>query len=521
MLFRFETLSPYMSNRRPSFIFFFLIAVSAVLLAIAYIFPEDGLSIGQVYRVKYPTIDRLLGNATPEYRDINKTILMADSLTAVMQNEELEVAIDTTDTVPLLPKLKWVNVDSMRAAEKYLRPIEFADSDASSLYSFFEALDQVAYEKTKTHVFHYGDSQIEGDRMTSYIRDRLQKRFGGYAIGMLPASNTNQVMLVDHENSENWYRYPAFFKEGALGENANYGAMTVYSSYTPYPTDSSLIDTEKTQAWVKYSTAKTIYNSSKKFKQLKLFHGPVYDSVKINCLITDSVYAGYLKGNKKLNVVQFDFDQPISEVELKFESKISPQIFGISLEAPHGIQVSNIAMRGNSGTVFHKLDSELFSEMHAELNTSLIILQYGGNVMPYTADSAQAQTYGRQLYRQIQIIQKTVPNASIILIGPADMSVKDGEFFKTYPLLEAVRDALKQAAFKAGIGYWDMYEAMGGQNSMPSWVAANPPLAGTDYTHFTPRGARIISEFFYKALIIEYETYNNQKIKNETSNSIP
>ncbi|MDP4844949.1 MAG: hypothetical protein NWR83_10820, partial [Salibacteraceae bacterium] len=94
-------------------------------------------------------------------------------------------------------------------------------------------------------------------------------------------------------------------------------------------------------------------------------------------------------------------------------------------------------------------------------------------------------------------------------------------YYVSYPMLEPIRDALKKAAFRAKIGYWDMYEAMGGKNSMPSWVAANPPLAGADYTHFTPRGAQIISEFFYKALIIEYETYNNQRLKNEAKSSNP
>jgi len=510
-----------MSNRGPVFILLFLIAVSAGLISIAFVFPEDGLTIDYAYRVKYPTVDRLLGHSEPEYKNISETIMLADSIADAMHDQETVYEVDTIDSIIEAPQPKWVNVDSMRAAEKHLRPIEFKGDDPSSLYTFFSALDEVAFKKTKTYVFHYGDSQIEGDRMTSYIRDRLQKRFGGYAIGMLPASNINQVRLVNHENSENWFRYPAFFKEGELGENSNYGAMTAYSSYTAYPTDSSLNDREVSQAWLRYSTAKTIYNSSKKFKQVKVFHGPVYDAVKMTFPIMDTVFTDYLKGSKKLNVVLLDFDEPISEVELKFESKISPQIYGVSLEAPHGIQVSNIAMRGSSGTIFHKLDRELFSEMHAELNTSLIILQYGGNVMPYMEDSAQAETYGRQFYNQIRIIQKAVPNASIVLIGPSDMSMKDGEFYKTYPLLEAVRDALKQAAFKAGIGYWDMYEAMGGQNSMPSWVSADPPLAGTDYTHFTPRGARIISEFFYKALIIEYETYNNQKIKNESPSNIP
>ena len=510
-----------MSNRGPGFVFLFIVAVATVLLGLAWIFPEDGLSIDYSYQIKYPTMDRLMGESDPEYKNISETIMLADSIADAMHEEEIQMEVDTLDSIAIPPKPKWVNVDSMRAAEKYLRPIEFKNDDPSSLYSFFRAIDDVSFKKGKTHVFHYGDSQIEGDRMTSYIRDRLQKRFGGYAIGMLPASNMNQVKLVEHENSDTWARYPAFFKEGADGGNNNYGAMTSYSVYTPYPTDSSLSDLEMTEAWLRYSTKKTIYNSSKKFKHVKIFHGPVYDAVRLTFPIMDTVFTDYLKGRNELNVVRLDFNEPRSELELKFESKISPQIYGVSLEAPTGVQVSNIAMRGSSGTIFHKLDLALFSEMHDELNTSLIILQYGGNVMPYMKDSAQAETYGRQFYNQIRIVQKAVPNASIILIGPSDMSTKEENFYITYPLLEAVRDALKQAAFKAGVGYWDMYEAMGGKNSMPSWVDADPQLAGSDYSHFTPRGARIISEFFYKALIIEYETYNNQKIKNETASNNP
>jgi len=509
-----------MSNRRPGFVFLFLAAIASVLLTLSWFFPKEGLGKEGFYQIKYPTIDRLLGNTEPKYKNISKTIRLADSIAKAMLQDESVIEADDCDSITEPKKTKWVNVDSMRAAEDYLRPIEFKGDDPTSLYAFFDALDEVSFKKNKTHVFHYGDSQIEGDRMTSYIRDRLQKRFGGYAIGLLPASNMNLVKLLGHENSESWQLYPAFFKKGDEGGSDNYGAMTSYSSYTPYPIDSSLSERELTQAWVKYSTNKMNYYSSQKFKHIKVFHGPVYDTVKMTFPDMDTVYTDYLKGKKNLNVVRLDFNELRSEVELKFESKISPQIYGISLEAPYGVQVSNIAMRGSSGTIFHKLNRALFSEMHKELNTSLIILQYGGNVMPYMKDSAQVERYGRKFYNQIRVVQKAVPNASIVLIGPSDMSTKDGEFYVTYPMLEAVRDALKQAAFKAGVGYWDMYEAMGGQNSMPSWVAADPPLAGTDYTHFTPRGARIISEFFYKALIIEYDSYNNQKIKNESTSNI-
>jgi hypothetical protein len=45
---------------------------------------------------------------------------------------------------------------------------------------------------------------------------------------------------------------------------------------------------------------------------------------------------------------------------------------------------------------------------------------------------------------------------------------------------------------------------MGGENSMPSWVFAKPALANKDFTHFNEKGARMVAEMFYNALIYDY-----------------
>jgi len=142
-------------------------------------------------------------------------------------------------------------------------------------------------------------------------------------------------------------------------------------------------------------------------------------------------------------------------------------------------------------------------------------MQFGGNVLPYIKDEKQCKDYGNWFYAQLKTLKNAVPDAAIIVIGPADMSIKQGEYFVTIPYLEDVRDALKDAAFKAGAGFWDMYEAMGGKNSMPAWVSSNPPLAGADYVHFTPKGARIMAELFYEALEYELEQYRYEKVKRE------
>jgi hypothetical protein len=87
------------------------------------------------------------------------------------------------------------------------------------------------------------------------------------------------------------------------------------------------------------------------------------------------------------------------------------------------------------------------------------------------------------------------------------MSIKDQAKFISYPNLENVKSAVRGAAFKAGAAYWDMQKAMGGENSMPAWVNAEPPLASSDYVHFNLRGSKIIAQMFYNAFIYEYHRW--------------
>ena len=51
---------------------------------------------------------------------------------------------------------------------------------------------------------------------------------------------------------------------------------------------------------------------------------------------------------------------------------------------------------------------------------------------------------------------------------------------------------------KNDVAYFSMYEAMGGENSMISWVKQG--MAASDYVHFSPKGTKLISEVFYQCL---------------------
>jgi lysophospholipase L1-like esterase len=112
-------------------------------------------------------------------------------------------------------------------------------------------------------------------------------------------------------------------------------------------------------------------------------------------------------------------------------------------------------------------------------------------------------------------LKELCPGASVLVIGVADMSVKNGEKFESYPNLDKVIEALRSAAFRAGAAFWDMQKAMGGKNSMSAWVNAKPPLATSDYVHFNKRGSVVMAQMFYNAFIYEYLLYIETRNKQE------
>ena len=198
---------------------------------------------------------------------------------------------------------------------------------------------------------------------------------------------------------------------------------------------------------------------------------------------------------------------------MEFKGSDSPDIYALALDGLSGVAVDNIALRGSSGTIFTTTSTKLLASIYRNLNVKLVILQFGGNITPYIKEDYTF--YEKSFYSQLVTIKKLIPDVSIIVIGLADMSKKEKDKYVSYPNIEIIRDALKKASFKADCAFWDMYEAMGGNNSMPSWVFSEPPLAEKDFTHFTVQGSRIIAQMFYKALMLEYNNFKKSNTKKE------
>ncbi|MEZ4889141.1 MAG: hypothetical protein R2779_00860 [Crocinitomicaceae bacterium] len=475
-----------------------LLVLIALLITISAFIPEKGINFLGM-NLKFPTVDRLLHPKKQQNANIDSLIM----------------DIDTTIVDPLLQHQNGSNGDmgAPNAGELQLKNttvIYLNDAGRANLDKFFEKLETAARDKKKIHILHYGDSQIEGDRMTGFIRERLQNQFGGNGPGLVPANNVYNTLAFIQKYSENFIRYTCF--GGEKLKNRKYGVMGSAARFTKEFSDSIEIANEKTQktAWIEIAASPSAYGRSRNFNTVKMYYNSCIKPCAVNVYENGTlIHQDSLLTDGKAHILKLTFPKTPGTLKYEFKSAISPTISNFSLEGDYGIQMSNIGMRGSSGTIFGSMDKGITAEAMSDLGTELIIMQFGGNSVPSFKDSSGVRNYARYFKGQLNTLKSMRPSAAILVIGPSDMSMMTEGVYETYPLLPYCVEQMKKLTLEAGAGYWDLFEAMGGVNSMPAWVAKG--LAGSDYVHFSNGGARIAAQKFYDALIAEYIRWSGKE----------
>jgi lysophospholipase L1-like esterase len=490
----------YLSEKmKPVRILVFTLAVFLLLAGAMWITPAEGVKLGG-FTFHMPTFSEMLFDKHVEYADVSEILEHQFDIDSLV---DFDLDMDSAFSDSTTEIIHSASYDSLVQS---IYKIEMNDTGKLNLNRFFKTL----HDSASIRIMHYGDSQIEGDRMTSFIRNKFQIKFGGTGPGLRPALQPyNYVFSAVQENSANWNRYPIYGKVDSLVEHNRYGVMGAFSRFAP-PVSDTLPFPESVFHEAELSIAKTdiSFTLTREYENFRLFYGNAKRPVFMQLMVKGEVYlTDTLRQDLDYGVVECELPDSVSHISVKFSGFDSPDIYGIELASKKGVIMDNIALRGSSGTIFTKTDFLHSQKMYNDLKPKLFILQFGGNVMPYIEDEKAIENYGRWFKSQITRLQKLCPGAAVIVIGPSDMSTKVKDKYVTYDHLPAVVEVLKEAALSAGCGFWNMYEAMGGYNSMPSWVNAVPELARPDYVHFSARGARLIGNMFYNALIFEYNNF--------------
>ncbi len=440
----------------------------------------------------------------PEHTIVTENIII-DSMALEAQNDTLaieEIPVAEPDSTQVKPKENETdNKEGDSVREQLPDPVKEIDTSLSpslsadgyqNLKRFYAKLHQLEQDKSgSVRIGYFGDSMNDGDYIVQDVRSEFQSVYGGEGVGFVSVSSLSAGSRgsVSHQYSKNWFSQSFVRVKKPMRAFGIDGQVF----FAKDPADTY---------WVRYKAQAQPH--SKMLNNPTLFYG---SSRNGNASVTvradkDSVSVKSLNPSSILNALKLTSHSARS-LQVDFHKADSIPIYGFNFDDGKGVHIDNFSMRGNSGLPLSILSPALMNAFDRELGYDLIILHYGANVLGY--GSLNYNWYEKAMTTVVNNLHKCFPNADILIISTADKASKiDGEM-QTDPAVTALANAQKNYARKTGSGYINLYEVMGGNGSMVTWV--NNKLANTDYTHFNATGSRKIAKLIYNEINKGYAKY--------------
>lgn len=334
-------------------------------------------------------------------------------------------------------------------------------------------------------IVHYGDSQIEEDRITSTLRRHLQERYGGQGLGLIPLHQTIPTLSL---RQRLYIRGEVQTAQGGPKRHMLYGLKSM------------------------------------RLPEGDLRYGPMAQAAEMD----DALVSGSeemmltlqpLAGSSRHETIRLLADSGITmEVSRGATDTVwfhgRGRVYGLSLESKSGVIVDNIPMRGCIGTVFTKMDSMQLATFYRDSHTRLIILQYGGNAIPTNKKENTIRGICYALRDQVRYLRTLAPEADILFVGPSDMvEIDESGTAGTNPMVPVMDNTLRALMTRENVPYFSLYAAMGGEGSMLHWQEVG--LAGSDGVHFTRAGADKAARMLWKWMEEMIDDVNDDENANE------
>ncbi len=354
-----------------------------------------------------------------------------------------------------------------------------------NLDSFFVQLKELHNSKQKIRIAWFGDSMIEGDLVTQDFRKLLQNLFGGNGVGFVPVTSpvAQFRQTIRQTFSDDWTVYN-FMKRPPSGVQLGISGNTFLSG------DNSWVEFKGTKMYPAYSQIRMICR--------KCDQGSIrVTGDSLNYLLPEAPV-------ENMEDVVLPISAQVKNIKFQFV-KSNCEVHGVYLDNGNGIYVDNFSFRGNSGIPLSSIPFSELSELGKRENYRLVILSYGLNVVAH--DVKKYTWYKSSFAKTLAYIKAAFPNASILMMSVGDKSFHDADGYKTEPDIPIFVEMQKQLASAGDVTFWNLYEAMGGYNSMVKWAEGKPKLANLDYTHPNFAGGKKIAQLIFDDLMKSYNSY--------------
>jgi LysM repeat protein/lysophospholipase L1-like esterase len=368
----------------------------------------------------------------------------------------------------------------------------------------YSAVDDFFYKLRTTHkrklsVLHIGDSHIQADIFTGFLRDQLQETFGYGGRGFIfpyKAAGTHSA-----------YDYRTYAK-GEWEKSRNVEREILFdigiTGATIHTTDSS--------ASFKFVFSKRYNSIHESFTVLKLFvkkSENSFDLIVRNSSDKQSYEVDVYNETSDSPYFRIDLQNAPDTLEFIIHKTDSLQDFlecyGLILESPDdkGVLYNSVGINGAGYTSI--LKQTLFGPHLEVLNPDLIILDLGAN--DFFLGAYNYAVMSNNLNRIIDIIKTASPSSEILITNSQDIYSRR----RNIASCQDFSTMTKEIAFERGCAFYDYYNVSGGQYAMLKWRSYN--LAQYDRIHLTTPGYTTKTQLFYNAILNSMiATLNNPQI---------
>ena len=395
--------------------------------------------------------------------------------------------------------------------------IGFLDAPSGSLDSVFQgfAAAERGDPSGRALVLFFGDSHTAGDSMTSRVRVTLQTRFGDAGRGLVaaghPPTRHYYQRDVKYGTTGSWRAHVG----GKRGDSEPFGIVGVRVAGT----------SKGSQLWVETCGDCPAGTAVGQFEILYYAapdHGLLRYRVDEGAWQQLSTKTQPIEPPHPGRQVVPVADGP-HKLTLEHGGGGPLDLFGVVLERMRpGAIVDSLGVVGRRLGSLRSWDWSIIGEQLATRDPRLVIIQYGTNEAddPDLDLDAFAHYYDETILR----IRAAAPTASILILGPPDMGVREGGKgcdrrtakpdvvipeceWRTPNVLGEIIAVEHAAAIRNHVAFFDTFAAMGGADRMNPWVLNEPKTAYKDRVHFTDLGYQIWADALSGAVLASYDLW--------------
>ncbi len=372
-------------------------------------------------------------------------------------------------------------------------------SDTLAINHFYESLKNSGEKKVR--VLHIGDSHVQADIFTGYIRDQIQNIFGAGGRGFIfpyAAAGTHSAYDYRSYSTGNWNGLRNIQNE-ELHDMGISGA-TVWTA-----------DPNASLRFVfQYETLKP------SFRKVKIWCKKGDDAFDLIVRYSSLEEEIFVKTNTDSNLSYVSFLIPAASETFEISMFASDSLqtnfecYGVEFETDedHGIEYNSVGINGAGFN--HLLHENLFVKQIKDLKPDLVIVDMGAN--DYYLGSLDWNSFETNLNKIVDEIREASAETSIILSCSQDIYRRGINVVGTQNHAQII----KKVAYEKRCAYYNYFKVAGGQYSMYQWRKYG--LANKDFVHLGAAGYYVKGSLILNGILNSYVKYlgsNNRSLNTE------